>query len=985
MSKLTRRDFLKIVGAGSTIALGIPFVSCKPSREHMEKVVSQLIPAEEIVPGIPLWYATTCTECPANCGLLLKTREGRVIKVEGNPDHPVNKGSHCMWGESALQALYNPDRLKAPLLKDKDGKLQPITWDRALEVLVQKFKENKDKKIAWLTPLLSGSLERLISSFSKKLGDVRIVQYEPLTPENLIEASEKLFGIQDVPHLKFDEVDLVISFGADFLGTWVSPVEYAKSYAARRVDTKNRLYHIQLEPRMSLTGGNADKWISLKPGTEHLVSGLLLKRVIEKSVGSANIPGEIHEWVKKLDENTVINEAGISKEDFEFILKRLLKAKKPLILGKGQMPGDPAGTASWIASLSLTYILSKGTPPFDYSQSTVWGKAIKYKDLKRFVEGWGQDTDMLLVYRSNPVYSLPGFLRASDRLKAVKFIVVFSEFLDETAELADLVLPIRHPFEDWGDANPKGGLWSVQQPGMQPVPHFDSKPFGDLVIEIGKKMGFSLAPNYLEFIKDTWKTVQRKLRDGKDFDEFWRETLQKGVVVIPSQRERTLRFKPSDLPPIRRLSGIKEPLLVVYPSQRLYDGKFANRPWLQEVPDPLVKVSWQSVVEIHPDDAKRWGLKEGDIVQVSISEKKAELPVRLYPRLSSGTVAIATGNGHTSYGRYAKGKGVNAFSLLIEPENGVLQWDGISVSLRKTGKHVPIAHTDGAMTMAGRKVYESIPLSEYREKEHEIEPTYEEEFEKEFPATAAFYKEYHKEKFKENIGPYHWTLVVDLERCTGCSACMVACMAENNIPVVGEKLIARGREMFWIRIERYFDENSNGVHFIPMMCQQCDNAPCEPVCPVFATHHDKDGLNEQVYNRCVGTRYCSNNCPYKVRRFNWFTFKFPEPLNWQLNPDVTVREKGVMEKCTFCIQRIKFAKDRAKDEKRLVRDGEIIPACVQACPTEALVFGNSKDPNSRVSKLIRNPRRYRVLEYLNTRPSVTYLKEFSLTEEEGKA
>lgn len=400
------------------------------------------------------------------------------------------------------------------------------------------------------------------------------------------------------------------------------------------------------------------------------------------------------------------------------------------------------------------------------------------------------------------------------------------------------------------------------------------------------------------------------------------------------------------------------------------------------MPDPLTKVSWQSVLEVNPDDARKWDLKEGDILQIRVGNKKSQLPVRFYPRILQGTVALATGNGHSSYTRYAKGKGVNAFELLVEPVKGFVQWQGIAVSIKKTGKRIPLSHTDGAMTMAGRRVYKSIPFSEYKEKEHEVEPTYEEEFEKEFPATSAFYREYHKEKFKEHEGPYHWAMVVDLERCTGCSACMVACMSENNIPVVGEQLIAHGREMFWIRIERYFDEHNTKVHFIPMMCQQCDNAPCEPVCPVFATYHDADGLNEQVYNRCVGTRYCSNNCPYKVRRFNWFPFEFPEPLNWQLNPDVTVREKGIMEKCTFCIQRIKFAKDIAKDENRLVKDGEIIPACVQTCPAEALVFGNTKDPEAKVSKLIRNPRRYRVLEYLNTRPSVTYLREFDLSEED---
>lgn len=981
MSKLTRRDFLKIMGTGSAAAMGITLIACKPGREQMEKVVSQLIPAEEITPGIPLWYATTCTECPANCGLLLKTREGRVIKVEGNPDHPINRGSHCMWAESSLQVLYNPDRLKSPLAKDKNGVLQPVTWDKALDILEERIKKVNPKEIAWLTPLLSGSLESVLIEFNTKLGGSRIVQYEPLSPENIIEASEVLFGIPDVPRFQFEDRDLVISLGADFLGTWLSPVEYTKTYAKRRVRTQDRLYHIQIESRMSLTGSNADKWVAVNPGTEHILAGLLLKKVLEKKP-SRKVPSELKTWARQFNEDKGLKTIGITRKDFEGIVARLLKARRPLILGTGQLPGDPNGVVSWISALALNKILNDKDVPIDYSRPSIWRKATKFAEIKRFIQSWGKDVKVLFVYQTNPVYNLPGFLKTAEHLKSLDFVVAFTTMLDETAEGADLVLPIRHNFEDWCDAEPRKGIWSIQQPGMQPVPLFDTRSFGEIVVELGNRLNLGIADDYIGFVKSNWSRIQKESGDSRSFDEFWRDALQKGVLTLPVKETISIRLKPAKLPSVKKIELGDEPRLVIYPSHRLYDGKFANRPWIQEVPDPLVKVSWQSVLEINPEDAKRWKLKEGQLVILRVNNKEVEIPIRYYPRLKRGTISLATGNGHTSYGRYAKGKGVNAFSLLNEAADGGVQWVGMTVTLKKTKKRIAIAHTDGAMTMAGRRIVQTMPLSEYKEKEHELEPTYEEEFEKEFPATAAFYREYHKEKFKEHESPYHWAIVVDLEKCTGCSACVVACMSENNVPVVGEKLITHGREMFWIRIERYFDAKTDGVHFIPMMCQQCDNAPCEPVCPVFATHHDADGLNEQTYNRCVGTRYCSNNCPYKVRRFNWFKYEFPEPLNWQLNPDVTVREKGIMEKCTFCIQRIRYAKDRAKDENRIVRDGEITPACVQACPAEALVFGNSKDPQSKLAKLIRNPRRYRVLEYLNTQPSVTYLKKFSISEEE---
>ena len=972
MADFTRREFLKLVGAGGAAALGLP--GCKPPRDNVEKLVSQLIPPENIIPGIPTWYATTCGECPAGCGLLLKVREGRVIKVEGNPAHPISGGRHCMRGEAALQGLYNPDRIRTPLYR-KGTSLEPISWDEALSILEEQLKRTAPRKVAWMTPPLTGAMEELLGLWTQRAGGIRWVPYEPLAPENLREAARRLFGKAETPVPDFEQADLILSFGADFLETWLSPVELTRTYAARRIAPENRLRHIQVEARLSLTGSNADRWISPKPGTEALVAGLLLHEVIASGLAHIPVPQALKAWAAQFRREEILSRSGLSKDDLHALLQALREAHRPLILGGNMATEGKNGTALWTAALALTALLNED-PPLRLAGPTVWDRARSFSEVARFVEGWGEETEVLLVYDRNPLYTLPAGLKAEEARNRLKFLAVFTPYLDETAEAADLVLPIRHFIEDWGDSEPRPGIYALQQPGMQPVPHFDSRPFGDLLLELGKALGFSLADSFTDFLKARWRRIQRALRDSRPFETFWTEALRQGGVFRP-QPGAMPRLRPEELPEVRLPGSEGEAFLTIYPSLRFYDGRMANRPWIQEVPDPLTKVAWNSVLEIHPEEARKRGLRDGDVVRLQTPAGEAEVPVRLYPRIHPATVALSTGQGHTAFGAYAKGRGVNPFRLLsgdAEPASGALIGSGIPVRLEKTGKRVRLAHTDGSQTDAGRGIVRFIPLAIWKEKAGHLEPPYEEVFREEFPATAKFEEEYHKEHFEEHESPYHWGIAVDLEKCTGCSACTVACMAENNIPVVGEKLVAQGREMFWIRIERYFDEKDHRVHFIPMMCQQCDNAPCEPVCPVFATMHNSEGLNEQVYNRCVGTRYCSNNCPYKVRRFNWYTFKFPEPLNWQLNPDVTVREKGVMEKCTFCYQRIRFAKDQAKDEGRLVREGEIQPACVQACPAEALVFGNLKDPESRVAQLARNPRRYRVLEHLNTQPSVTYLK-----------
>jgi molybdopterin-containing oxidoreductase family iron-sulfur binding subunit len=483
-------------------------------------------------------------------------------------------------------------------------------------------------------------------------------------------------------------------------------------------------------------------------------------------------------------------------------------------------------------------------------------------------------------------------------------------------------------------------------------PLYDGRGLGDLILALAGMAGGTPQADFAVYLKEAWKAEVATLPENGDFETFWRKLLREGGAFHEPrlQAARLSTTLASEMPRYERAERPTGTLaLVLYPSLFHHDGTGANKPWLQEVADPLAQIVWDNWVEIESGEASARGVSEGDIVRITSEHGSVELPAHVHEGLARGTLAVPFGQGHEHYGRYASGVGGRIQTVLPsvpEPGSGAFILSPFEVTIENTGRNAKLVSVQGGSIAEGRGILEEEHVHGRKVDMYPPHP--------------------HKN--------YRWGMVVDLARCTGCSACVVACYAENNVAVVGKKMVARGREMTWIRIERYYDERG-GIHFLPMLCQHCDYAPCEPVCPVHATYHNPEGLNAQIYNRCIGTRYCSNNCPYKVRRFNWFTYTWPEPLHWQLNPDITVREKGVMEKCTFCVQRIREAEDRAKDEGRLVRDGEVTPACAQTCPTGALVFGNIEDPESRVAKLAAGPRGYRVLEMLNTKPAIVYLRK----------
>ena len=993
---IKRRDFLKVVGAGGA---GATMFGC--STEGVEKLLPYVVPDEEITPGVATWYTSVCGECPAGCGIWARTREGRVVKVEGNPDHPISGGALCSRGFSAVQGLYNPDRLATPLVREGES-FRPIGWDEAEALLAQRLQEGSNH--LFLAGRMGPSMTELVEDFLAGAGGTRI-EYEGLSEAPLREATRIAFGRNMVPTYDFAQSRLVLSFGADFLESWLSPVEYQRSFAKMAaVDdhgTKGRF--VFLSPRLSLTGQNADEWVPLKVGSE-AVMALAMAHVIAREGGDA---GPYEAVLEAYSPRSVQDAIGVSAEEIEDLAHRFVAEGPSLAVGQGIAGHHRNATAANLAVLILNAVAGNIGRTVHLQAADQGAASRPYAELRSAMNSMDR-AGVVLVYGTNPAYSLPEAAGFRDAFASAGFRVAFASAMNETAAQADLILPDHHFLEGWGDSNPRPGLYALQQPAMQPVPNFDSKQTGDILLSVATRMGRDMgSATFFDYLRGRWREVHGLARGAGGFEGFWREALRSGMVAIPGQEEEirvALRSPDTALSfDVPALDGEGDLALIVYPSSRFGDGKHADRPWLQELPDPVSKMAWHSWVEVNPATAERMGLRTGDVVRVHSPHGVIEAPLWSYPGIRADSVGLAMGGGHENYGRFADGHGVNAMSLLsaeVEQPSGAMVMLSTMVSLEPTGTRRPMASIEGSADQHGRPIAPAIAISmlgpsggEEGEASHDeggygelkelqamggFAPVVTEGRAEDFPLEGSRYGQYDPE---ENP---RWAMAIDLDKCTGCSACVTACQSENNVPWVGEEQVAMGRDMHWIRMERYYetvDASHAGpvdVRFLPMICQHCGNATCEPVCPVYAAYHTPEGLNAQVYNRCVGTRYCANNCPYKVRVFNWFGFSdVPEPMNWGYNPDVTVRSSGVMEKCSFCVHRIREVQNRARLEgQRSVRDGEVVPACQQSCPAEAIVFGNIRDPHSRVAQLTQNERGYRVLdELINTQPAVTYLKK----------
>ncbi|MYC99922.1 MAG: 4Fe-4S dicluster domain-containing protein [Gammaproteobacteria bacterium] len=992
---IQRRDFLRVVGASGA---GATMFGC--STENVEKLIPYVVPPEEITPGVATWYASVCGECPAGCGVWVRTREGRAVKIEGNPEHPVSGGALCARGHSALQGLYNPDRLTGPMVRDGDG-FAPVSWEDAEAQLVERLGA-AGGNVLLVTGSDGGALGHLFDGFAEATGGTR-VEYEALSEAPLRAAARIAFGRDVVPAYDFEAARFVLSFGADFLETWLSPTAYGRGFARTSaidpMGSKGRFVFVG--PRLSLTGQNADEWFPIRAGSEAAVA-LAMAAVIAGDGADAGPYGEL---LAGFDLDAAANAAGLSTDEIADLARRFVAEGPGLALGPGVSGQHRGATGANLAVLVLNHVAGNIGRSVHLASPDQAAASPSYASLESAIGSMrAGEVSVALVHGANPAYSLPPAAGFVEAFGAVPFKVSFASALDETAHLADLVLPDTHPLESWGDSHPRPGVHALQQPVMRPVPLFDARATGDVLLSAANALGQNLgAGDFQGYVRARWQEMG--LAGDDDFDGFWREALRRGVVLSETDGEadaaELLAPDPAVGFDVPSLDGDEDGLaLVVYPSSRFGDGRQANRSWMQELPDPVSKITWHSWLELHPTTAERHGLREGDVVRVSSPHGQVELPVWPYAGVREDVAAIAMGSGHTGYGRYADGNGVNPMALLPaeseQPSGGMVHL-ATRVAVEPTGEWRKLASIHGSgHTQEDRNIAPAVAIADvgHAEEEHDEHALYElqevggfvpvpaDGEPGDFPLPGARHGEYDPETTPR------WAMAIDLDKCTGCSACVTACQAENNVPVVGEQELLMGRDIQWMRIENYFetvDASHAGpvdVRFTPMLCQHCGNAPCEPVCPVFAAYHTPDGLNAQVYNRCVGTRYCANNCPYKVRVFNWYEYSdVPEPLNWQYNPDVTVRGEGVMEKCTFCVQRIRDVENRAVLEGRAVPDGEVVTACQQSCPAEAIVFGNIRDPNSRVAQVTASERSYRVLDDLiNTQPAVTYQRKVTFHE-----
>jgi anaerobic selenocysteine-containing dehydrogenase/Fe-S-cluster-containing dehydrogenase component len=977
-SGVKRREFLKVLGASGAATT---MIGC--SSESVEKLIPYLVSPDETVPGVSTYYATTCRECSAACGVIAETRDGRAIKLEGNPDHPLNRGALCARGQAALQGLYNPDRYRGPMIR-RNGRLEKTTWDEALKFFGEKLVEARRNPggVAFVNRHESGGFPQLLTAWLTGLGFQPALQIDPDADHAAIAANMQSYGYA-WPQFNFSAAKLIISFGADFLDGWGASVPQQLDFAEARAKGKDAPRMVYVGARRSLTGLNADEWIDAKAGSELAIVQMLAGAQTPQQASQAS---------------------GVEVARLTTLQAEFAATKPALVLAGG---GSANGVELCLAANALNGVRpTGGIASFEGIDSTAQLRSLG----QRMQAG---SVSMLMVHNVDPVYLLPKNSGFEAAMAKVPFKVSFSSIPDETSAMADLVLPDNHSLESWGDAEPVNGTLSLQQPAMDPV--FDTRSIADVLIAVSKSFApLTPLPDYRSLMISRFPGGAAGLAAA----------LPKGIASGSATRISVGRSLPSR---IAAPAGTGDVDLFVYPHPVLGVGDGANKPWLQELPDPVTKIAWQTVAEINPAMAARLGVENGDHVLVETASSKLSLPVYVYPGVRKDTVAIAAGRGHAeSAGRYAKA-GANAFDLLTYSEDaaGGVAFTATRARVTKDGGFSRLATTEGSARQHGRGIGQAIVAADLGK--HDA--AHGESAHGEFPGDASheFLPGLRsptandaqgdlggpplKSKEKGMYDPGHWSglakhrwaMTVDLARCTGCSACVTACYAENNIPTVGADWqgpkvmpdrtgfgsnITRSREMAWIRLERYFEGGEDGgpdfeTRFVPMMCQHCGNAPCEPVCPVYATYHAPDGLNVQVYNRCVGTRYCSNNCPYKVRYFNWFgygeparaQYAFPEPLNWQLNPDVTVRAKGVMEKCTFCVQRIREAENRASLEHRGLQPDEFTTACAEACPSRAITFGDAADERWSVSKLVHDERAYHVFEELNTFTAVVYLKK----------
>lgn len=924
----SRRSFLQLMGASMALA----GLAC--TRQPLEKLVPYVKQPEEIVPGKPLYFATAMTLGGYATGLLVESHQGRPTKVEGNPEHPASRGATDRFAQASILGLYDPDRSQVPA--HLDGIATWAAFWAELQTALGSAQATRGAGLRILTETsTSPTLAFQMRAFLARYPEARWIAYDGDTRDAVRAGAAIAFGEGVATRYDLSRADVVVSLDSDFLATGAGCVRYARDFAARRrlddgAHSMNRLYAIESTP--TSTGSLADHRLALSPdGMARFALALAAEIDPSLRVAAAAPDAKTAKWAAEVATD-LRSHAGRS---VVLAGDGLPAAVHALVHAMNAALGNDGSTVLHADPIEVT--------PADQVQGLV-----QLADDMR-----AGRVDALLVLGANPVYTAPADLDFTSAMSRVPLRIHHGLYRDETAEYCHWHVPATHELEAWSDARAYDGTAGVVQPLIEPL--YDGRSVHEILAAVLGRSGTS----GLDLVRETWLAKHA----GAEFEAYWRRTLHDGFEAGSESPHRSRALRPDA---VRREAAalaarpVPDFEVLLRPDPCVHDGRFANNGWLQELPKPWTKLTWDNAALVAPSTAERLGVQNGDLVLLRTSGAEVRAPIWILPGHAERCVTAHLGYGRRRAGRVGTGLGFDAQVLRTSASMSVA-----AVELTRSSGRVALASTQEHDRMEGRHLVRSATLEEFEHHPHFAHEV------GHAPAPEMTLYPGHP------YDGYAWGMSFDLGACMSCNACVVACDAENNVPVVGKDQVLRGREMHWLRIDRYFEGSIDDpqVHHQPVACMHCENAPCEVVCPVGATSHSPEGLNDMTYNRCVGTRYCSNNCPYKVRRFNFYKFSDTETpvLKLMRNPDVTVRTRGVMEKCTYCVQRINQARITAKVEGRSVRDGDIVTACQQVCPTEAIVFGDVNDPNSRVSRLKADSRSYGILEDLNTRPRTTYL------------
>jgi len=965
--KVSRRSFLRVMGASIALA---GFAAC---RRPVQKILPYTKMPEDVVPGKPLHYASAMPFQDALSGIVVTNNEGRPGKIEGNEMHPASNGNTSIFGQAEILNMYDPDRSR---YVRKDGERSSVN---AFTKFCANHFSDANQNIAFVSEENSSpTYNRLKEQALNKFSNAQWITYEPFGEDNALEGTNIAFGQRLRAFNKFDEADIIVSFDDDFLNPAAdkNSVENTKRFTDRREvmstdDDMSRFYAI--ESTFTLTGSNADNRLRIKSGEIELFIYALAAELSKSVSGLSAFSGYTnkfsdHEWIPVLTEELLAN-----------------RGKSILSVGRDHNPELHATVAV------LNEALGNAGETVEYFEVPHIEEQNNREAFAELVEELNNgNIDTIVLVGSNPAYNAPADLKVEEALSNAGQVIHLSQYYNETSKLANWHINRAHFLEAWGDGYSYTGTRSIIQPQIEPLYSGVSEvEFLDMILTGEQNKGYDL-------VQDTWKEYYTT-----NFKEQWEQALHDGLAgedtfsTVSVRISNDFNTKASTF--ISNAESAEGMELVIRADSKTFDGRFANNGWLQELPEPMTKVTWDNVALMSKKTADKLGVKQAglgkaevEMISITVDGTTVELPAWVQPGHADDSITITVGYGREGIGRVANKTGHDTYPLRTTANMHFAS----DISVKKTGKMYEVACTQDHNTMEGRSLLRYATLEEYRENPNFS--TYESAYDAEMPGLAyaeeqgedsplSIFNPIDEQEYPE--GQPQWGMSIDLNACTGCGVCTIACTAENNIPVVGKREVSRGREMHWIRNDRYFDGDVNDPEALhqPVPCMHCEMAPCEQVCPVAATTHSDDGMNQMTYNRCIGTRYCANNCPYKVRRFNFFNYSKefltsgddPEIVQMAMNPEVTVRFRGVMEKCSYCVQRVNRAKIETDIETngktQKPKDGSVETACQQACPADAIYFGDLTDPESKVVQTKKNNRNYLLLEELNTRPRTSYL------------